>query len=69
MTFAETAVRHSRAAALVTLALLAAGVIAACPLPSSIYPPLSSRASWSRPERHTAGPSMTLTVTRPLEQA
>ena len=70
MTFAETAVRHSRAAALVTLALLAAGVIAAFTLPSSIYPPLEFprivviAKSGTRPPQ-----SIMVTVARPLETA
>jgi multidrug efflux pump subunit AcrB len=37
---ASAAVRHSRAAALMAVALVVAGALAAVSLPSSIYPPL-----------------------------
>ena len=40
MNVAALAIRHSRAAALIAFALVAAGAIAAVSLPSSIYPPL-----------------------------
>ena len=40
MSVAVTALRHSRAAVLVTAALVVAGALAAVSLPSSIYPPL-----------------------------
>jgi multidrug efflux pump subunit AcrB len=40
VSIAAAAARHSRAAVLVTVALVVAGAIAAFTLPSSIYPPL-----------------------------
>ena len=40
MSVASTALRHSRAAALLAAALVVAGIISAYSLPSSIYPPL-----------------------------
>jgi multidrug efflux pump subunit AcrB len=40
VSIAALAQRHSRAAALVAVALVVGGVIAALALPSSIYPPL-----------------------------
>ena len=40
MSIAALAIRHSRAAAVIAVALVVAGVVAAFSLPSSIYPPL-----------------------------
>jgi CzcA family heavy metal efflux pump len=70
MSVASLALRHSRAAALVSVALVVAGAISAFLLPSSIYPPLQFPRiviiahSGTLPSR-----SMMLIVTRPLEQA
>src|SRR5205809_6948064 len=70
MNVAATALRHSRAAALVAAALVVAGGVSAFSLPSSIYPPLQFpriviiAKSGTLPSR-----SMMLIVTRPLEQA
>jgi CzcA family heavy metal efflux pump len=70
MNVAATALRHSRAAALVAVALVIAGGIAAFSLPSSIYPPLEFPRIVIIAKSGTLPPqSMMLTVTRPLEQA
>ena len=70
MNVAATALRHSRAAALVAAALVVAGGIAAFSLPSSIYPPLEFPRIVIIAKSGTLPPqSMMLTVTRPLEQA
>jgi CzcA family heavy metal efflux pump len=64
------AIRHSRAAALVSVALVVAGAIAAVSLPSSIYPPLEFPRIVIIAKSGTLPPqSMMLTVTRPLETA
>ena len=55
MNVASLAIRQSRAAALVAVALVVAGVIAALTLPSSIYPPLRVPAHrHHRPQRDAA---------------
>ena len=70
MNVAATALRHSRAAALVAAALVVAGGISAFSLPSSIYPPLEFPRIVIIAKSGTLPPqSMMLTVTRPLEQA
>ena len=70
MSIAALAQRHSRAAALVAVALLVGGVIAALALPSSIYPPLQFPRIVIVVHSGTLPPqSMMLTVTRPLEEA
>src|SRR6187549_3943349 len=70
MNVAATAVRHSRAAVLVAVALVVAGGIAAFSLPSSIYPPLQFPRIVAIVKSGTLPPqSMMLTVTRPIEQA
>ena len=70
MTVAAAAARHSRAALLVTVALVVAGAIAAFTLPSSIYPPLQFPRIVIIARSGTLPPqSMTLTVTRPIETA
>src|SRR6187397_740202 len=70
MNVATIAVRHSRAAALVSIALVVAGVIAARALPSGIYPPLEFPRIVIIAQSGTLPPrSMTLTVTRPIETA
>src|SRR5262245_49083387 len=70
MTIAAVAARHSRAALLVTIALVVAGAIAAFTLPSSIYPPLEFPRIVIIARSGTLPPqSMTLTVTRPIETA
>src|ERR1041385_8180261 len=70
MNVAATAVRHSRAAALIAVALVVAGAIAAWSLPSSIYPPLEFPRIVIIAKSGTLPPqSMTLTVTRPIETA
>ena len=64
------AIRHSRAALLVSMALVAAGAIAAFALPSSIYPPLEFPRIVIIAHSGTLPPqSMMLTVTRPVETA
>ena len=68
MSVAAAAARHSRAALLVTIALVVAGAIAAFTLPSSIYPPLQFPRIVIIARSGTLPPqSMTLTVTRPIE--
>jgi CzcA family heavy metal efflux pump len=70
MTIAAAALRHSRAAALVAVALVAAGVFAGLSLPSSIYPPLEfPRIVVIAHSGTLPSQSMMLTVTRPIEQA
>ena len=70
MNVATVAVRHSRAAALVSGALVVAGAIAAWSLPSAIYPPLEFPRIVIIAQSGTLPPqSMTLTVTRPIETA
>ncbi len=70
MSIAAQAIRHSRAVALVALALVAAGIFAALSLPSSIYPPLEFPRIIVIAHSGTLPPqTMMLTVTRPIEQA
>ena len=70
MNVASTALRHSRAAALVAVALVVAGAFAAFTLPASIYPPLQFPRIVIIAKSGTLPPqSMMLSVTRPLEQA
>ena len=70
MSVAAAAIRHSRAAAVVAIALVAAGTIAAFSLPSSIYPPLEFPRIVIIAHSGTLPPqSMMLTVTRPIETA
>ena len=70
MSFAARALRHSRAVALLIAALVGAGVLAAFSLPSSIYPPLEfPRIVIVAHSGTLPSQSMTLTVTRPIEQA
>jgi CzcA family heavy metal efflux pump len=69
MNAAALAIRHSRAALLVAIALVAAGGIAAFSLPSSIYPPLQfPRIVVIAKSGTLPSQSMMLTVTRPIEQ-
>jgi CzcA family heavy metal efflux pump len=66
---APLAARHSRAIALVAVALVIGGAIAAFTLPSSIYPPLEFPRIVIVAQSGTLPPqSMSLIVTRPLEQ-
>ena len=70
MNVATLAVRHSRAAALVSVTLVVAGAISARYLPSGIYPPLEFPRIVIIAHSGTLPPqSMTLTVTRPIETA
>jgi CzcA family heavy metal efflux pump len=70
MSVVSTALRHSRAAALMAIALVVAGVLAALSLPSSIYPPLEfPRIVIIARSGTLPSQSMMLTVTRPIEQA
>ena len=70
MNVGALATRHSRAAALVAIALVVAGAIAAFSLPSSIYPPLEFPRIVIIARSGTLPPqSVMLTVTRPLETA
>ncbi len=70
MSVASAAVRHSRAAALMAVALVVAGALAAVSLPSSIYPPLEfPRIVIIAHSGTLPSQSMMLTVTRPIEQA
>ncbi len=70
VTIGALAIRHSRAALLVSMALVAAGAIAAFALPSSIYPPLEFPRIVIIAHSGTLPPqSMMLTVTRPVETA
>src|SRR5262245_45197316 len=67
---AGLAARQSRAVLLVTALLATAGAIAGFALPSSIYPPLEfPRIVLIAHSGSTPARSMTLTVTRPIEQA
>jgi CzcA family heavy metal efflux pump len=67
---ARLALRHSRAVLLITALAATAGGIAVVALPSSIYPPLQfPRIAVIAQAGTTPAPSMTLTVTRPIEQA
>jgi len=66
---AALALRHSRAAVLLAVALVAGGIIAARALPSSIYPPLEFPRIVIVAHLGTLPPqSMSLIVTRPVEQ-
>src|SRR6476660_9334757 len=68
MSVASTALRHSRAAGLMAVALVVAGVIAGLSLPSSIYPPLQFPRIVAIVKSGTLpSQSMMLTVTRPIE--
>ena len=70
MNVAAAAIRHSRAAVLITVALVVAGAISAYSLPSSIYPPLQFPRIVAIVKSGTLpSQSMMLTVTRPVEQA
>jgi CzcA family heavy metal efflux pump len=70
MSVASQAIRHSRAAVVVIIALVVAGVIAAFALPSSIYPPLEfPRIVIIARSGTLPSQSMMLIVTRPVEQA
>ena len=70
MTIGALAVRHSRAAGLISIALVVAGAVAAFALPSSIYPPLEFPRVVVIAHSGTLPPqSMMLTVTRPIETA
>ena len=70
MNAAGLALRHSRAAALVAVALVIGGGLAARALPSSIYPPLQFPRIVMVIHSGTLPPqSMMLTVTRPVEEA
>src|SRR6185436_6208048 len=69
MNVAALALRHSRAAVLLAVALVAGGVIAARALPSGIYPPLEFPRIVIVAHSGTLPPqSMSLIVTRPIEQ-
>ncbi len=70
MNVAATALRHSRAAGLVAVALVVAGAFSAFTLPASIYPPLQfPRIVIIAKSGTLPSQSMMLIVTRPLEQA
>ncbi|MGE3473552.1 MAG: efflux RND transporter permease subunit, partial [Vicinamibacterales bacterium] len=70
MSVAAVLLRHGRATALVAVALVVAGALAARALPSSIYPPLEfPRIVVIAKSGTLPAQSMTLTVTRPIEQA
>ncbi len=67
---ARIAFRHSRAVLLLTVLFAAAGAAASLALPSSIYPPLQfPRVVVIAHAGTLPGPSMVLTVARPIEQA
>ena len=69
MNVAALAQRHSRAAALIAVALVVGGVIAALALPSGIYPPLQFPRIVIVVHSGTLPPdTMMLTVTRPIEE-
>src|SRR5258705_11064566 len=69
MNAAGLALRHSRAAVLLAVALVAGGALAAFSLPSSIYPPLQFPRIAIVAHSGTLPPqSMSLIVTRPIEQ-
>jgi CzcA family heavy metal efflux pump len=70
VTFSAAAFRQSRAIALVVLALVVGGAFAMRALPSSIYPPLQFPRIVIVAHAGTLPPqSMSLIVTRPIEQA
>ena len=70
MNAAALALKHSRAAALLAVALFVGGIIGVRALPSSIYPPLEFPRIVLVVHSGTLPPqSMMLTVTRPLEEA
>jgi len=70
VTFSAAAFRQSRAITLVLLALVAGGAFAMRTLPSSIYPPLQFPRIVIVAHAGTLPPqSMSLIVTRPIEQA
>src|SRR5262245_52950250 len=70
MNAAGVAFRQSRAALLLAVALVVAGAVAAFSLPSSIYPPLQfPRVVVIAKSGTLPSQSMTLIVTRPIEQA
>ena len=70
MNFAAAAQRHSRAIGLLTVALVVGGAVAAMRLPSGIYPPLQFPRIVIVSHSGTLPPqSMSLIVTRPIEQA
>src|SRR5512147_1805302 len=70
MNVAAGAASQSRAAVVVSLALVVAGAVAAFSLPSSIYPPLEFPRIVVIAKSGTLPPqSMMLTVTRPIETA
>ena len=67
MSIASLALRHSRAAAVIAVALVVAGVLAALSLPSSIYPPLEfPRIVIIGRSGTLPSQAMMLTVTRPI---
>jgi len=67
---AALALKHSRAAALMAVALVAGGIIAVRALPSGIYPPLQFPRIVIVVHSGTLPPqSMMLIVTRPIEEA
>ena len=69
MNAAALALRHSRAAVLLSATLVVGGVLAALSLPSSIYPPLQFPRIAIVAHSGTLPPqSMSLIVTRPVEQ-
>jgi CzcA family heavy metal efflux pump len=70
VSIAAAAVRYSRTIALLAVALVAGGVLAARALPSSIYPPLQFPRIVMVAHSGTLPPqSMSLIVSRPIEQA
>ena len=70
MSVAAVVLQHARAATLIAVALMVAGALAAVSLPSSIYPPLEfPRIVVIAKSGTLPSQSMTLTVTRPIEQA
>ena len=70
MTVAALAQRHSRALILAAIALVVCGAAAMAGLPSAIYPPLQFPRIVIVAHAGTLPPaSMSLIVTRPLEQA
>src|SRR5215510_4394475 len=70
MIVAAAALRYSRTIGLVAAALVAGGVLAARALPSGIYPPLQFPRIVIVAHSGTLPPqSMSLIVTRPIEQA
>jgi CzcA family heavy metal efflux pump len=70
MSLVDAALRHSRAAVVLAVGLVAAGLLAAYSLPSSIYPPLEFPRIVVIAQSGMLPPqSMVVTVTRPAEQA